>query len=198
MSDAFKVEFKGSVEQWVSDLIPAVAEAQAKSMLPAAEMAAGAVRASIFEAFPGSRGGMARSYTATLLRPKDGHLRSGAVSDLVYARIQDEGGTITPKNAKALTIPISDQAKRLSERGIGARAFPAELSLVWPKGRRTGMLVESMQDRTKLHYVLSKRVTLPGKNYLDDAAQHVAPLLVELFDVNITKAGKETKAGGEQ
>lgn len=41
--------------------------------------------------------------------PADGGVKgTWGVQDIIYARIQEEGGTIVPKNAKALAIPQSD------------------------------------------------------------------------------------------
>ena len=194
--DPFGVLVKGSVKQWSEELVDKVSDAVEGNMLQAAEFAAGAVRNEIFTgAFRPGTGSLARSYTATLLAPKEGKLRSGALSDLVYARIQDEGGTITPKNAKALAVPVTNNARQLSARGIGPKDFPTPLSLVWPKGRDRGFLI----DKTKqVHYSLRKSVRIPGRGYLKEAAKAAEPKLAELFDDKIGVAAGEAEAGGEK
>lgn len=197
MTDSFKIEWEGSVERWIDDLLPKMAEAQKLGLLKAAKMATGEVQRAIFEDFPSGRGGLAKSYTATLLQPKDGKLRAGAISDLVYARIQDEGGPIVAKNAKALTIPISEKAKKLSSRGVSAREFPGGLDLVWPRGSQVGYLVKSIKKRTELHYLLKRRTHLDGTGYLDKAANNAEPEIVEIMEAALAKAGNDAEAGGE-
>jgi hypothetical protein len=197
VAETFRLEFEGSVDQWVADLLPELFEAQKSGLLLAAQAASIPVRNRIFEAFPGGRGGLARSYTATLLQPKDGKLRSGVTSDSVYARIQNEGGTIVPKSAKALTIPISNEAKRAGEEGRGARDLGMKLSLIWHKGDPTGLLAESIKGKLKPHYLLAKRSTIKGRHYLEKAAEDAEPKIAEIMDASLQKAGDESKAGGE-
>lgn len=184
------VKQKGSVEKWIGNVADKVKDGTAKTMLQAAELAAGAVRREVNQSFRPGTEALARSFTATLLAPKQGKLRSGAISDSVYARIQDQGGTIVPRNAKALTVPVSQQAKSASRRGIGAREFPSPLALIWPKGRDRGYLVEK---GVGVHYVLRKSVTLPGRTYLLESAKAVEPELNELFDGALEVAAGEAE-----
>ncbi len=82
-----------------------------------------------------------------------------------YAKIHQFGGVIKPKTAKALAIPWSPEAK-----GVGyASRFPRKLALVWPKGSKSGWLVESGGSRrkhTKLPYRLRHQVTIPARPVL--------------------------------
>lgn len=96
-----------------------------------------------------------------------------------YAKIHQFGGVIKPKTAKCLAIPWSPKAK-----GYGyARRFPRKLTLVWPKGSKSGWLVESGGSRrkhTKLHYLLRHQVTMPERPYLgisDDDRTDVADVI---------------------
>lgn len=187
MAVDFKLRINGSVQKWGDELTAKVGEAIKGNMLQAAELAAGAVRREVFRTFNPGTSKLARSYTATLLQPKAGKLRAGAISDLVYARIQDKGGTITPKTAKALTVPISNQAKALSRSGVGAREFPTPLALIWPKGKSSGVLV----SKQGVEYALKRSVDIPATNYLDKSAKAVDPELEELFDGAIDVAAGE-------
>jgi len=191
MAKGFSTEIDGSVEHWTDDMREKIADGTSKSMLQAAELAAGAIRAEIFSgSFRPGTGALARSFTAALLAPKQGELRSAALSDSVYARIQDKGGTIKPKNAKALTIPISANAKQLSARGIGARDFPTDLSLIWPKGKDRGVLVSEQG----VEYSLRKSVTLPARNYIAEAAKRAEPQIAQLIGESTVESAEKAKA----
>ena len=193
MAEPFKVEIKGSVADWTIGLLKAMDRAKLTALLQAAEFAAGSIRAEIFGgSFRPGTGALARSYTASLLKPKGGKLRSGALSDLVYARIQDEGGTITPKKAKALAIPVSSQARGL--HGVGPREFPGNLSLVWPKGRDRGWLED---EQGKVHYSLRQSVRLPGRGYLNEAKKASEKPIAEIMSATIEKDLGDVDAGGE-
>ena len=45
-------------------------------------------------------------------------IRLGVVGDLIYARVHQFSAIITPKNAKALTIPINKESRYLSANEI--------------------------------------------------------------------------------
>ena len=60
-----------------------------------------------------------RGELAQSIAPHSGDLWADASTNLAYARIQQEGGTITPKNAKALFIPAGAKTRALM-RSYGA------------------------------------------------------------------------------
>jgi hypothetical protein len=78
------------------------------------------------------------------------------------------GGTIEPKNAKFLAIPISDAARAGSPRMMGNLAYVQSI-----KGQP--MLVDSTTGT--VHYLLRKRVTIPARPYLRPAADASIPIL---------------------
>ena len=93
------VSIEGKILEILQKLEPKILEAQEKGVLEAAEVAAGEIRRQVFSLFKPGRGGLARSFKAALMTPKDkGSVRAGALSDLEYAKIQDEGGTIRQIN----------------------------------------------------------------------------------------------------
>lgn len=83
-------------------------------------------------------------------------------TNMEYARIHQFGGVVKPKNAKALAIPWSKEARQVGY----ARRFPKKLALVWPKGKSGGWLIEPGKKSTKLHYLLRKQVTIPERAFL--------------------------------
>lgn len=58
-------------------------------------------------------------------------------TNLPYARLQQEGGTITPKSGKALALPLTKEATRYKPRD-----FPRPLFVAWRKGAKSGVLAE--------------------------------------------------------
>lgn len=114
-------------------------------------------------------------------------------SNLKYARIQELGGVITPKTAKALAIPIHPEAQRAS----GPRSFtnlkliprPGKPSLlIRQEGRKTYSRTSGKKrvahiavTRWDLMYVLVKSVTLPARPYLRPALWSNEGAIRELF-----------------
>ncbi len=89
--------------------------------------------------------------------------------DHVAARIRQTGGTIRPRDAKALTIPLTDEAegKRAGEFELGGQ----ELFILEPQAgdpATVGILGYNDPDDDSFHglYLLRSRVTHPADPYL--------------------------------
>jgi len=83
------------------------------------------------------------------------------------------GGTVTPKTAKALSIPLSGEAYRVGS----ARLFPRPLTYIKRAGKNP-LLVEIGKRQWRLHYVLLKSVThAPDPNAEPDWGKVSAHLL---------------------
>ena len=82
-------------------------------------------------------------------------------SNLKYARIQDFGGTITPKSGQYLTIPLG------GIRG-GPRNYPGGF-FIRSKAGNLLYVVKTGKTGIKPLFVLKKSVTLRGKPYLRKA-----------------------------
>jgi len=89
-------------------------------------------------------------------------------TNLEYAGIHQDGGEVTPKTARWLTIPLTAAAKRAG----GARNFPAPLYFV-PLGRNKAALRQTRQAKgkrgkakTMTHYLLVKKVTIPARPFI--------------------------------
>jgi len=97
-----------------------------------------------------------------------------------YARILNVGGTIFPKTARALAVPISDEAKRYeSPRDMDG------LDLIPRKGKPP-LLIRKLTKRGdvrgfELHWVLVPSVRIPAFRWLDTGAQAALPVMQDAF-----------------
>ena len=104
-------------------------------------------------------------------------------TNLDRARLHQEGGTITPKNAKALSIPLTKEAARAG----GARNFPRDL-FVWQGDGGQAFLAEAQQKgrgkkgftQILFQYILLDSVTIPARPFLG-FGQRLVGKLVEVF-----------------
>lgn len=142
-----------------------------RGILLAAEIAAGELRREIQTSFQQHTGMLGRSFRATLVSKDAKTVKAGALSDLHYARIQDRGGDIVPKNVRLLTVPLTDQAKRWSRAGGSARDLPNE--------------------RGKKHWAFVKRVHLAGRRYISKAAVAARDEIAEQVGNEIAKGVEE-------
>jgi len=83
----------------------------------------------------------------------------------VYAAIQNYGGVITPKRARALAVPISAEAKRsTSPRDM------ADLTFIPRKGRPpllARLIGRGKSARLQVHWVLVSSVTIRATHWFD-------------------------------
>lgn len=93
-----------------------------------------------------------------------GEVRGVVGSPLKYARIHETGGTIRPKNARALTVPLSLKARRGR-----AQDFADAFILNTADGR--AFLVQPDGDGLEFLYVLKDQVTIPRRPYLSRASK---------------------------
>jgi phage gpG-like protein len=114
---------------------------------------------------------------ARSVAPHSGDLWADASTNLKYARIQQEGGTITPKNAKALYIPAGAKTRTLM-RSYGAwsprsliSAMEADNYAFFRAGRvffaykkNTGK--NSKRGKEFSLFIISKSVKIPARPFL--------------------------------
>lgn len=154
------------------------------------------------------QGSIRRQLSGSLLKNRSGNLRnsfvpgsvsvegasiSGAVgSNLVYARIQNMGGQINPKNAQNLTIPLSavmtaSGVARYSARDIisnpGAAGFTATFF-------RKGILFGKRGNEIVPLFSLKKSVTLRGRHYIEAALAETKPKAEAAMKQAVEKALK--------
>ncbi|HUX16532.1 MAG TPA: hypothetical protein VMW52_08660 [Phycisphaerae bacterium] len=86
-----------------------------------------------------------------------------------YARMLEHGGTITPRSARALSIPISEEAKRYESPRDMAGLFMLK------RPGRPPLLVRSVGGGTRarlvVHWVLMRSVTIVGRHWLARSAR---------------------------
>lgn len=153
----------------------------ARPALQAAEIAAGELRIASNEMFSHRTGELARSWRPMFLRVSRSELTTAALSDLVYAAIQNDGGTIVPRTRKYLAIPLVDLPVGKWPRDFGR----GELSFVPLKSGDGGLLVRAAKGKARQGkigeaiFLLKKSVTLKGRHYIEKAAAIAEPRIQE-------------------
>lgn len=174
-----------------SEAAKGITEGLAKSMFKAAETAAIFVGNAAIDLMPGGAGTLARTWktaSAVWLKKGDGGVFSvGVFSSSEYAGIQNYGGTIKPKTARMLAVPISKDGKMK-----WPREWPKDkLQIVVNKKTNKVLLAEpalTKRHKTRYHYVLKRSVTLQGKHYLEIGlweGRH------EIMDILVTEAADQ-------
>ena len=109
------------------------------------------------------------------IAPHSGDLWADASTNLKYARIQQEGGTIYPKNAKALYIPAGAKTRTMM-RSYGARAPRTLISAMEADGYgffRVGRVFfaykkgkGSKRGKEFALFIISSSVKIPARPFL--------------------------------
>lgn len=174
-------------------IFDAPSEALAVGALRGAQHVAGEVRSVLFDVVRGSSaspltGRLARSWRERLVVAEDRKATAEAYSDLVYARIQDEGGTITARTRKYLAIPLV----RLPV-GKWPRDWPRN-ALQFIPTRRGGVLVrKKKRGPAEAVYALVRSVNVPAKRYVATAVRRAEPEIPAIMEqavrAEMAKAG---------
>lgn len=106
---------------------------------------------------------LARSLHLEVVQATDSYAEVEIGTDLEYARIQEYGGTITPKNAKYLAVPLTEAARAATSPLL----FAGELHFVPRAGGGTGGTLRD--DAGEAQYALVTSVTIPAHPYLRPA-----------------------------
>lgn len=133
----------------------------------------GVVREVIMRTFTKNpTGNLARSFKARLIRTTDDGVSAGVFSELIYAKIQDEGGTITPRTARNLAIPLNRAASKRWPREWGKG------KLHFAKMRGKKFLVDKAGVP---QYALRESVTIRGRGYLREAKKLGMPGVLQIL-----------------
>ena len=105
-----------------------------------------------------------------------------------YANIHEHGGTITPKRAKYLTIPLSGN---LTERGV-MRVPPKSVVNAFFATSKKGNLImfgESPLAGGEIvpMFVLKDKVVIPARPYMEPAAQEKRSEIINFFSEEIRR-----------
>jgi hypothetical protein len=111
-----------------------------------------------------SRGKLAKSF---MVRVRKKPPSASIISTSPYAVIHDRGGTITPKRATALTVPLTEQAKRWPARASAWR------NLFRVPG--TNVLATKSGNSISPQFVLKKAVQIKAKRYIQKAHRKSLP-----------------------
>ena len=137
------------------------------------------------------RGDLAMSIT-----PHSGDLWADASTNLIYARIQQEGGTVTPKNAKALWIPASARVRTLmrsygqsTPRGLIAVMEADGYKFFKPKSSKIYWAKKGKRGKEFPLFIIRKSVKIPPRPflYIDDQDE---TYILGLFRDGVAKALK--------
>lgn len=100
---------------------------------------------------------LSRSIHLEVVRVEAHYVEIAAGTDLEYAAIQEYGGTIKPKNAKWLAIPLTSNARR----SVSPRNFSGGLRFV-PINETRALLVDKSG---KAQFALRKSVVIKAQPY---------------------------------
>lgn len=122
-----------------------------------------------------SRGKLAQSWQVGAIEVRGlTDVRGPVGSNLAYAAIHEFGGTIRPRSARALTIPVSPLAARKRARDFqGAFILQTRDGAAYIARRAGG----ARSARIELLFLLKKQVTLRARHYVSNALKDVDPQL---------------------
>ncbi len=191
MSVGIQIRSKGAVAA-INAIAQDLPKALITGLLKATYHVENKVKSEVYEKFPDGRtGALARSFKPVFLG-RDGNVISAAVqSDLVYARIQEEGGTITAKG-KYLAVPISDRIPV----GKWPRHFGAgELVRIQKRGGNP-ILAKITGKKITPMFVLKSSVHLRGRKYLESAEKRAVPGVEEIIGGSVERVVDKANGGG--
>ena len=92
-----------------------------------------------------------------------------------YAGIQETGGTIYPRTAGALAVPISDEAQ--------LHASPREMDglVMIKRPGKPPLLARTVGDTLEVHWVLVPSVTIEATHWLSTGVQRAAPEMARVM-----------------
>ena len=148
------------------------------------------VNASLKDPLTGRTGDLARSWKAEPVEVAGNHVTLAIDNYKVYANILQRGGTIVPKTAKMLAIPVQNgpavTARGLPRYPTAREAYEAEHLFVWtdkttgnlflakggsPQGPGSPKRRQGPKDRLQLWYVLRDQVKIPAFRYASTAIE---------------------------
>tara|TARA_R110002020_G_scaffold304441_2_gene520177 strand:+ start:194 stop:775 length:582 start_codon:yes stop_codon:yes gene_type:complete len=191
MADFDAIELNPDLGEMLDDIAARIPEDwMLESMLRQGEMLRGKIVRAIMSAAKEPKGDLMRSYQVELVDKSKEAVSVGVYSDLVYAEIQDEGGTVYPKK-KWLAYPHKD-----AKSYVGVR-WPRDFGkgqLHFALSKKSSDVAYLFEDgRAKPVFILRKSVDLPGLDYLNTALdqydQEVEKDLDQHIGLSFEKAG---------
>lgn len=131
----------------------------------------------------GAEGTLHSSWAHAVTQEKGANLSGFVGTWAKHARLQEKGGTITPKNAKALTIPFYEKTKGRNyppAKDLWAQGLTFIMSKSGGKAGLIALKAKGAQGgKPKPIYALRKQVTIPATPY-------IAPVMLQ-FRYSIQK-----------
>lgn len=201
MGVGIKIKSKGARES-IAKLVDGFPQTMTKAVIKAALHVESETKKEIYETFPDGRtGALARSFHPVFIG-REGNTVSAVVrSELVYARIQDEGGTIKPKG-RFLAVPLPNVRLPV---GKWPRDFNPPLTLIPRKGKpsllvkitglRKNFIGPQMGKKWTPLFVLVRSVTLRGRGYVNRAALRSEPGVEAILGGFVDEAIKSSEGG---
>lgn len=125
-------------------------------------------------------GKLARSFDVTIAdKAKSGEVNTSEASitsTLPYAGIHETGGTIRPRRARALTVPLNAFARKVPARAMGGRLF---------KLKGTNILAMRVGGRVVRMFALRESVYIRPKRYIQKALARSRPALKNLLGATV-------------
>lgn len=151
----------------------------------------------------GGAGGRPLQDTARLLQslvssvPRFTQTTAEVWTNLPYARIHQEGGTIRPRQAKMLSIPLTREARRTT----GAREWWSRNASKNPfvlKTNQKTFIASRDGDALEFHWLLVDSVDIPQRRFLGFGARY-SDELVKFLDVWVqAQLDRAAREGGRQ
>lgn len=134
----------------------------------------GRVKHNIRGTFKGSairrpKGKLLQSWTSATFE-RGGALVTAVGSSLIYAKIQEEGGTVVPRNKKFLAVPLTPAA---------AKARPLDFHDTYLIPSKSGFVIRQAGSDENL-YALVKSVKIPARPYVAPAQRDTQAKVLKL------------------
>lgn len=177
MSDGITAVVENETSEAFGTLLDNFDVALAGGLIDAAQYVEGIIKVQIFQKFKASTGMLARSFRAVPVLKEDKSLASGVFSDLIYAKVQNDGmqNIHSKRPGGYLAIPISDYVKK--KVGFWPRDWPGD-ALFCYKSRKGNLLLAEKKGSTGdivNHYLLRKSVSIKGRHYIEEAKRQSEP-----------------------
>lgn len=190
----FEVEGEKRMNNMLKRLGRNAESAATIALLACAQHAEGQIKEEAQKTFEPGTGNLMRSFKAQMLSKKGSTLTAGAVSDLVYAGIQNDGGTIRSSRGpnKYLAIPMPGRDIPL---GKWPRDYPkGALHIgIAPIPYRLGLVL--MDSTGQVMFNLAKKVKLKPKKYIEKAQEKSSKEWPRIFNEKLAELIEQSEAG---
>ncbi len=163
------------------------------ALLTCAQHAEGQIKEEAQKTFEPGTGNLMRSFKAQMLSKKGSTLTAGAVSDLIYAGIQNDGDTIRSSRGpnKYLAIPMPGRDIPL---GKWPRDYPkGALQIgIAPPPYRLGLVL--MDSTGQIMFNLAKKVEIKGKKYIEKAQEKSSKEWPRIFNEKLAELIEQSEA----